>query len=76
MAEVFGLPVGDLPDGWQVVDLIVVAKCVRPDAHPDDNPYALLTRRTDGMTPWETAGMADWVRGAALQQITPPPTND
>jgi hypothetical protein len=74
MAEVFGLPVDDLPDGWQPLEAIVIVKCIRPDA--TDMPYALCTRRTDGMTPWETAGMAEWVRGAALQQITPPPTAD
>lgn len=68
MAEVFGLQADDLPEGWQAVDAVVIVKCIRPDG--SDFPYAMCSRMTDGMTPWETAGMADWVRVNALADIS------
>jgi hypothetical protein len=64
MAEVYGLAIDDLPEDWQPIEAVVLVKCIRPDA--DGNPYVLASRRTDGVTPWEIAGMAECLRHLTL----------
>jgi len=67
MADIFGLPVEDLPDGWQPVEAILIIKCLKPNG--SEFPYGLCARITDGMSTWEAAGMASWAVQNALAQL-------
>lgn len=61
MAEVFGLEVVDLPEGWQPVEALVVVKCLKPESSDDECPYGLVARASHGLTTWEGEGMALWL---------------
>ncbi|HLT60887.1 MAG TPA: hypothetical protein VK020_06815 [Microlunatus sp.] len=58
MAQVFGLPIDDLPDGWEPVEALVIVKCLRPEE--DGYPYGLTALATDGLSVWEAEGMLRW----------------
>jgi hypothetical protein len=70
MSDLFGLPVEDLPEGWQPVEVVAIVKCLRPDG--TTFPYGLCSRVTDGLSPWEAAGMAEWAHRSAIQQLDEP----
>jgi hypothetical protein len=58
MAQAFGLDVGELPDGWQPVEALVIVKCLIPDDSTSKQfPYRLSLRASDGLSMWEAAGM-------------------
>lgn len=59
MADVYGLALEDLPEGWQPVEAIVAIKCLKPE--DDGCPYGLVARATSGITTWEAEGMAAWL---------------
>ena len=63
MGTVYGLPLDDLPDGWQPVEAIVVVKCLKPEN--EDCAYGLVARVSGDLTTWEAEGMAHW-----LTQVT------
>lgn len=70
MAEVFGLDVGDLPDGWQPVEALCIVSCV---AFNDDEggtaARKLSIRATEGLTVWEVIGMLEGYAADARQQF-------
>lgn len=51
-AEVLGLPLIALPQGWTPVDAVVVAKCIDPDGR-----MQLTVRYTDGLALWDVLGL-------------------
>lgn len=71
MAEVLGMEIPDLPEGWQPVEAIVIVKCLRPPVEDaeDNFAYGLASRLTDGMSTWEAAGMAEWAKRNAFEQL-------
>lgn len=64
MAEVvLGIKIPDLPEGWQPTEVVVIAKCLLPEGEDGPYPYALATRVSGGLAPWDTAGL---LRAATL----------
>lgn len=59
MAEALGLDIGELPEGWQPVEVLVLAKCLVPEGTADGGfPYRMSARSSGGLSTWEAAGMA------------------
>ncbi|GAA4082859.1 hypothetical protein [Actinomadura miaoliensis] len=58
MAELYGLQVEDLPEGWEPVEAVCVVKCLRPE--DADFPYGLIAVATGGLSTWEAEGMLSW----------------
>lgn len=56
MAEIYGLTVPDLPEGWQPIEVAAIVKCLVP-SEEDAFPYRLAVLVSDGLTTWETTGM-------------------
>jgi hypothetical protein len=67
VAEVFGLQIGDLPEDWQPVEVLVVVKCLRPEG--DAFPYGLAARASQSLSNWEGEGMANWAARAMVRDI-------
>jgi hypothetical protein len=65
MAEIFGLEVPDLPEGWQPTEFVMVLKCMLPEDEISDFPYALASRASSGLSFWEADGMIRW----AMQNV-------
>jgi hypothetical protein len=59
MADAYGLPMHDLPDGWQPVEAIMVIKCIQPEGGTKF-PYRFAFRATEGLTMMEASGMAEY----------------
>lgn len=51
MAEVLGVEVPDLPEGFVVLETVVLVKGMMDDG------MTLAVRYSDGLTKWETIGM-------------------
>lgn len=70
MAEVFGLEVGELPEGWQPVEALCIVRCV---AFDDDEggtaAQKLSMRASEGLTIWEVMGMLYGYLADARQQF-------
>jgi hypothetical protein len=70
VAEVFGLEVGELPEGWQPVEALCIVRCV---AFADDEggtaAQKLSMRATEGLTIWEVMGMLTGYLADAKQQF-------
>ena len=56
MAEAFGLEIGDLPDGWQAIEVIAVVKCVALD---DDAGMTHSIRATPTLDMIEGVGLLE-----------------
>lgn len=65
MATVFGLDVGDLPEGWTPLRAVVVVECIDLADNSPDSPGAkrLSTRASDETDLWTGIGM---LRAAGL----------
>lgn len=63
-AEALGLSVDELPEGWQPVEALVIAKCLLPEGHESGYPYGVVALPSPGLAPWDVAGMA---RAAVVQ---------
>jgi len=60
--HVFGVEVDGLPEGWQPVEVLVIVKCLLPEGEGMGS-YALAQRYSDGLQPWDVAGL---LRAATL----------
>lgn len=68
MAEVYGIEVGELPEGWTPVEAIVIVKC--HDLTDGDNPSARLAlRASEGLNSWEAIGMVRAYEADLLDQF-------
>ena len=54
--QVFGVGLPDLPEGWQPVEVLAIVKCLLPEGEHAGS-YALATRYSEGLAPWDVAGM-------------------
>ena len=70
MAEIFGLEVGDLPDGWQPVEALCIVRCVHfGEDEGGTAAQKLSMRATEGLTVWEVLGMLDGYAADAREQF-------
>lgn len=70
MAEIFGLEVGEVPQGWQPVDVLCIVSCV---AFAEDSggttARKLSIRASEGLTCWEVLGMLEGYAADVRQQF-------
>jgi hypothetical protein len=57
MADVYGVQMEDLPDGWQALDAMVIVKCIDASGDPNLSMQRLAMRSSDGVSSWEGVGM-------------------
>jgi hypothetical protein len=54
VAEVFGLGVEDLPEGWTAVRVVMAVECFVP---AEEDSRKLCIRTNDGTTIWDVMGL-------------------
>lgn len=70
MAEVFGLEVGEVPQGWQPVDVLCIVSCVAFGEEDGGTAARKLSMRaSEGLTCWEVLGMLEGYAADARQQF-------
>jgi hypothetical protein len=69
MAELFGMPVPDLPEGCTPMAAVVIVKVLDVDGKPGEFPYNICSRITPDLSVWEALGMAEWMRLRAQDQL-------
>jgi hypothetical protein len=70
MATVFGLDIGELPEGWQPVEAVCIVRCVAFGEEASGTAAQKLSMRaTEGLTCWEVLGMLDGYAADARQQF-------
>jgi hypothetical protein len=69
MAEIFGMPIPDLPEGCTPMAAVVVVKVLDVSGQPRDFPYNIVSRVTEDLSVWEALGMGEWMRLRAQDQL-------
>jgi len=64
VAELFGVEIGDLPEGSLAIAFVVMVKALDPDGD-----LVLYERKSDGLTTWEALGMATTFADTARSRL-------
>lgn len=57
MADVFGLEVADLPEGWTPIRVLAVVECLVFDPEDEGSARKLCLRAAEGTLTWDMLGM-------------------
>lgn len=69
MAEVFGLDIGELPEGWRPLEALVIVRCVALDEEGGAGAQKLAFRHTPGLPSWEALGILTGYAADLKQQF-------
>lgn len=70
MAKIYGIEVGELPEGWQAMRVIVVVECFdNTDDRDGANPFRLISRSSPDLQIWTAIGMMMGILNYTQEQL-------